>query len=391
MSSRFTSPRDIYFGPGAIEHLKDLKGSKAIVVTGGSSLKKSGAHERILGYLAQAKLETKVIDGVEPDPSVETVLEGAKIMREFGPDWIIGVGGGSPIDAAKAMWVFYENPDAKFEDIRDPFKIPPLRNKARLVGIGTTSGTATEVTACAVITDYSSGIKYPLADFQLNPDIAIVDPELTYSLPPQMIAYTGIDALTHAIEAYVAKGHSPFTDPPGLMAMEMVFDNLERSYLGDLEARANMHYAQCLAGLSFTNAMVGIAHSMAHKIGAVFKVPHGCANALFLPNVIQYNAKDPASLIRFADIARFLRLPGFTNQKLCDNLVEAIRELNRKVNVPKNLREFGVPEPAFREQVSLITERALVDICTFFNPREIDQEKMERLFWCIYDGKDCFF
>ncbi|MDR1871322.1 MAG: iron-containing alcohol dehydrogenase [Deltaproteobacteria bacterium] len=391
MSSRFTTPRDLYFGPGSISYLKELKGHKAIVVVGGGSLKKSGYLDKILGYLAEAKLETKVIDGIEPDPSVESVLNGAKIMREFGPDWIIGVGGGSPIDAAKAMWVFYEYPDTKFEDILNPFTIPPLRTKARLVGIGTTSGTASEVTACSVITDYKTGIKYPLADFQFNPDIAIVDPELTYSLPGNMIAFTGVDALTHAIEAYVAKGRSPFSDAPGLMAIEMIFGNLERSYKGDLEARNNMHYAQCLAGLSFTNALVGIAHSMAHKVGAIWKVPHGCANAIFLPNVILYNSKDPVSLTRFANIARHLRLTGFTDQALCDSLVQAIRDLNRKVNIPYTLKDFGVQEPDFRANLSLVTERALADICTFFNPREIDQEKMERLFWCMYLGTDCFF
>ncbi|MDR1085948.1 MAG: iron-containing alcohol dehydrogenase [Deltaproteobacteria bacterium] len=391
MSSRFTTPRDIYFGPGAIEHLKDLKGKKAVVVTGGSSLKKSGALDRILGYLAQAKLETRVIDGIDPDPSVESVLAGAKILQEFGPDWIIGVGGGSPIDAAKAMWVLYEHPECKFEDIREPFTIPPLRNKARLVGIGTTSGTASEVTACAVITDFKTQIKYPMADFQLNPDIAIVDPELTYTLPGHMIAYTGIDALTHAIEAYVAKAHSSFSDAPGLMAMQMIFDNLERSYLGDLEARNNMHYAQCLAGLSFTNALVGIAHSMAHKVGATFRVPHGCANAIFLPYVIQYNSKDPASLVRFADIARFLGLPGVTNSGLCDSLAAAIRDLNRRLKIPGTLREYGLPEADFKASLTAVAERSLVDICTFFNPRAIDQPTMERLLLCIYEGEDCFF
>ncbi|MDR2421814.1 MAG: iron-containing alcohol dehydrogenase [Deltaproteobacteria bacterium] len=391
MSSRFTIPRDIYFGPGSIERLKELKGKKAIVVSGGGSVRKSGALDRILGYLAEAKLETKLIEGIEPDPSVESVYKGAEIMREFEPDWIVAVGGGSPIDAAKAMWIFYENPDAKFEDILGPMTLPPLRKKAKLVGIGTTSGTATEVTACSVVTDYKTGIKHPLVDYQLNPDIAIVDPELTYSLPGAMIAYTGVDALTHAIEAYVAKAHSPFSEAPGLMAIEMIFANLERSYKGDLEARNNMHYAQCLAGISFTNAFVGIAHSMAHKIGAIFKVPHGCANAIFLPNVILYNSKDPASLIRFANLARFLRLPGSTDRILTDNLVEAIRDLNRKVGIPYTLKDFGVPEAEFATNLALITERSLADICTYFNPREIDQPTMERLFWCMYKGESCYF
>jgi alcohol dehydrogenase class IV len=391
MSSRFITPRDVYFGPGAIENLKDLKGQKAIVVTGGSSLKKSGALDRILGYLGQAKLETKLFEGVEADPSVETVLSGAKIMQAFGPDLIVAAGGGSTIDAAKCMWVFYEHPDTKFEDLLIPNQFPPLRQKARLVAISTTSGTGTEVTQASVVTDRKIKIKHPLIDSQLVPDMAIVDPELTYSLPKSVIASTGMDALTHAMEAYVSIAHNPFSDTPGLMATEMIFSNLERSYNGDLVARQNIHYAQTLAGMAFNSALLGIVHAIAHAYGAYFGVPHGFGNALALANGIQYNIRHSETLIRFANMARMLGLPGESNQKLADNLVDAVRELNRRLGIPVSCKAYGVNEAEFRANVSEMAKKALGDISTAFNPRSIDQVNMEKVFWCTFEGTDCCF
>ncbi|MDR1086251.1 MAG: iron-containing alcohol dehydrogenase [Deltaproteobacteria bacterium] len=391
MSSRFITPRDVYFGPGAIENLKNLKGKKAVVCIGGSSLKKSGALDRILGYLAEAKIETKIIDGIEADPSLETVYAGAKVMHDFGPDWIVAVGGGSAIDAAKCMWVFYENPDIKFEALLAPHGFPPLRKKARLAAVSTTSGTGTEVTAASVITDHKIKVKHPLIDYQLTPDVAIVDPELTYSLPPAVVASTGMDALTHAMEAYVAKAHNPFSDAPGLMAIELIFANLEKSYNGDLEGRKNIHYAQTLAGISFNSAFLGIVHSIAHTFGAYFKVPHGFGNALALANSIQYNARHAESLIRFADMARFLGLPGRDNNILVDNLVGAVRDLNRRVGIPPSYKAYGVPEAEFRQHVSTMAQKALGDICTAFNPREIDAVNMEKVYWCAYEGTNVIF
>ncbi|MDR3203448.1 MAG: iron-containing alcohol dehydrogenase [Deltaproteobacteria bacterium] len=391
MVRKFCNPRDIYFGPGAIEFLKELKGKKALLITGGSSLKKSGYLDKILGYLGEAKIETKVFDGVEPDPSVETVFKGAKLMQEFGPDWIVAIGGGSPIDAAKAMWVFYEYPDAKFDVIKEPFAVPVLRNKAKFLAISTTSGTATEVTAFSVITDYSTHIKYPLADYNLTPDIAIVDPDLTQSMPPKLVAFTGMDALTHAIEAYVAGWHSPFSDSQALYAIELIFKNLEKSYKGDKAARETMHYAQCLAGIAFTNALLGIVHSMAHKTGAVFKIPHGCANALYLPQVIQYNSKEKFAIERFADIARRQGLSGSSEQELTNSLVAAVRGLSKKLDIPATLKDFGVPEDLFKEKVRLVSERSLTDACTGSNPRKINADQMEKLFWAIYKGEDVDF
>ena len=299
---RFTLPRDIYYGKGSMEQLKNLKGNKAVLVLGGSSMRKFGFVDKALGYLEEAGIEVKIIEGIEPDPSVETVLKGAEEMVDFNPDWIIAMGGGSPIDAAKAMWVFYEHPEITFNDIKDPFTIPELRNKAKFLAIPSTSGTATEVTAFAVITDYKTEIKYPLADFNITPDIAIVDSELAETMPQKLIAHTGVDALTHAIEAYVATLHSPFTDPLAMKAIEMVKEYLIKSYNGDIDAKEQMHYGQCLAGMAFSNALLGICHSMAHKTGAVFHIPHGCANAIYLPHVIRFNMI--TALDRYAQIAK---------------------------------------------------------------------------------------
>lgn len=250
--ARFTLPRDIYYGKGTLDELKTLKGKKAIIVTGGGSMKRFGFLDKVVNNLHEAGIETRLFEGVEPDPSVETVMKGAAAMREFEPDWIVAIGGGSPIDAAKAMWAFYEYPDTKFEDLITPFAFPTLRQKAKFLAIPSTSGTATEVTAFSVITDYQKGIKYPLADFNITPDVAIVDPDLAETMPAKLTAHTGMDALTHAIEAYVSTLNSPFTDPLALKAISMVFEYLVDSYNGDMKAREQMHYAQCLAGMAFS-------------------------------------------------------------------------------------------------------------------------------------------
>ncbi|HKK59589.1 MAG TPA: iron-containing alcohol dehydrogenase, partial [Salinivirga sp.] len=247
---RFTLPRDLYFEKGSLEVLKQLNGKKATIVVGGGSMKRFGFLDTVEQYLKEAGMETQLIEGVEPDPSVETVMKGAKKMQEFQPDWIVSIGGGSPIDAAKAMWVFYEYPDAKFEDIAKPFNIPTLRKKARFAAIPSTSGTATEVTAFSVITDYKVGIKYPLADFEITPDLAILDPEIAYKMPQNLTAHTGMDALTHATEAITAALASDFSDPLALKAIRMIKENMIASYNGDSDARDALHIAQCLAGMA---------------------------------------------------------------------------------------------------------------------------------------------
>ncbi|MGI5957908.1 MAG: iron-containing alcohol dehydrogenase [Massiliimalia sp.] len=385
---RFTLPRDIYFGKGTLDELKNLKGKKAIVVVGGGSMKRFGFLDKVVANLTEAGIETKLFEGVEPDPSVETVMKGAKAMQEFEPDWIISIGGGSPIDAAKAMWAFYEYPETKFEDLITPFAFPTLRQKAKFLAIPSTSGTATEVTAFSVITDYQKGIKYPLADFNITPDVAIVDPDLAETMPPKLVAHTGMDALTHAIEAYVSTVASPFTDPLAIKAIQMVMQYLPASYNGCSAGREQMHYAQCLAGMAFSNALLGIVHSMAHKTGAAFStghIPHGCANAIYLPYVIKYNAKDMRAAKRYEDIANALGLDGV--EALCAR----IDEFNQRLNIPKTLKEFGINEAEFKEKLSDIAKNAIGDACTGSNPRIPTQEEMEKLFTCIYYGTEVDF
>ena len=392
--ARFTLPRDIYFGKGTLDELKHLSGKKAIIVVGGGSMKRFGFLDRVVENLKEAGIETRLFEGVEPDPSVETVMKGAAVMRDFEPDWIIAMGGGSPIDAAKAMWAFYEYPDTKFEDLITPFAFPTLRQKAKFLAIPSTSGTATEVTAFSVITDYQKGIKYPLADFNITPDIAIVDPDLAETMPAKLTAHTGMDALTHAIEAYVSTLNSPFTDPLALKAIEMVFTYLPDSYNGDMTAREQMHYAQCLAGMAFSNALLGIVHSMAHKTGAAFStghIPHGCANAIYLPYVIQYNAKDATAMKRYADIARAVGLTGITDSELVAALIAKIDAYNVKLNIPKTLKDFGVNEAEFNEKLPKIAELAVGDACTGSNPRAITPAEMEKLLSCTYYGNKVDF
>ena len=387
--ARFTLPRDIYHGEGSLEVLKTLKGKKAFVVVGGGSMKRFGFLQKVEDYLKEAGMEVELFEGVEPDPSVETVMKGAEAMRNFEPDWIVAMGGGSPIDAAKAMWIFYEYPDFTFEQAVVPFGLPELRQKAKFVAIPSTSGTATEVTAFSVITNYTEKIKYPLADFNITPDIAIVDPELAQTMPAKLVAHTGMDALTHAIEAYTASLRSNFSDPLAIKAIEMVNENLVKSFEGDKTARNLMHEAQCLAGMAFSNALLGIVHSMAHKVGAVFHIPHGCANAIFLPYVIQYNRKSCED--RYADIARALKLEGNTDAELTDSLIKLINEFNDDLSIPHSMKEYGVEEADFKSNVKFISHNAILDACTGSSPREIDEETMEKLFECTYYGTDVNF
>lgn len=388
--ARFTLPRDIYFGAGAIEELKNLKGyKKAFIVTGGHSMRKTGYLQKLDNVLKEAGLETKIYEGVEPDPSIERVFDGAKAMREFEPDVIVSIGGGSPMDAAKAMWVFYEYPEKTFDDIKDPFTMPKLRKKAIFVGIPSTSGTASEVTAFSVITDYSTNIKYPLADFEITPDIAVLDTDIPQAMPKTLTAHTGMDALTHAIEAYVASARSDFSDALALKAISDIFDSLLDSYNGNKEARGKMHVAQCMAGMAFSNALLGIAHSIAHKTGAVFHIPHGCCNAILLPFVIQYNSK--VCMERYAQIAKTLGLPGATDKQLTDSLVEAVRALNKKLNIQPTYRENGVSEEDFKAHAQTIAENAVKDPCTGSNPRATGAEEMLKVLTCAFYGENVAF
>lgn len=390
--ARFTLPRDLYHGKGCLEELKNLKGKKAILVVGGGSMRRFGFLDRAVKYLEEAGMEVRLFENVEPDPSVETVMKGAAAMREFEPDWIVSMGGGSPIDAAKAMWAFYEYPDTTFEDLCTPFNFPTLRTKAHFCAIPSTSGTATEVTAFSVITDYAKGVKYPLADFNITPDVAIVDPDLAEKMPPKLTAHTGMDAMTHAIEAYVSTLNCDYTDPLALHAIKMIHELLEKSYNGDMDARDRMHNAQCLAGMAFSNALLGIVHSMAHKTGAAYTgghIVHGCANAMYLPKVIKFNSKNETAAERYAEIARFIGLKGETTCELVDALINAIKEMNKALNIPSCIKDYEggiIDEKEFMDKLPTVAELAIGDACTGSNPRIPTQEEMEKLLKaCYYD------
>ena len=397
--ARFTLPRDLYHGKGSLEALKDFEGKKAIICVGGGSMKRFGFLDRAVSYLEEAGMEVKLFEGIEPDPSVETVMKGAQAMLDFEPDWIIAMGGGSPIDAAKAMWIKYEYPDITFEEMCKVFGIPHLRQKAKFCAISSTSGTATEVTAFSIITDYSKGIKYPIADFEITPDVAIVDPDLAETMPKKLVAHTGMDAMTHAVEAYVSTANCDYTDPLALHAIKMIQGDLVKSYNGDMDKRASMHNAQCLAGMAFSNALLGIVHSMAHKTGAAFAdfgahIIHGAANAMYLPKVIAFNAKNETAAKRYADIADFMKLGGDSVEEKVQLLIDYLRGMNDDLNIPHCIKNYGadsypteqgfVPEDVFLERLPEIAKNAIGDACTGSNPRQPSQEEMEKLLKCCY-------
>lgn len=398
---RFTNPRDIYHGKGALEALKTFEGKRAVICVGGGSMKRFGFLDRAEKYLEEAGMDVKIFEGIEPDPSVETVMKGAAFMSEFQPDWIVAIGGGSPIDAAKAMWIKYEYPETTFEDMCKVFGLPKLRTKAKFCAVSSTSGTATEVTAFSIITDYNKGIKYPIADFEITPDVAIVDPELAETMPQKLVAHTGMDALTHSIEAYVSTAHSDFTDANAIHAIEMIQRDLVDSYNGDMTARDNMHTAQCLAGIAFSSGLLGIVHSMAHKTGAAFAdygahIIHGAANAMYLPKVIAFNAKDETAKKRYGVIADYMGLGGDSDDEKIANLIAYLRGMNDKLNIPHGIKFYGadsypaaqgfVPEDVFLERLPEIAANALQDACTGSNPRQPSQEEMEKLLKsCYYD------
>ena len=399
--ARFTLPRDLYHGKGALEALKNLKGSRAMVCVGGGSMKRFGFLDKVVAYLKEAGMEVELFEGIEPDPSVDTVMRGAEAMAKFQPDWIVAIGGGSPIDAAKAMWIKYEYPEITFEEMCVVFGIPELRKKARFCAIPSTSGTATEVTAFSVITDYTKGIKYPLADFEITPDVAIVDPDLAETMPKKLVAHTGMDAMTHAIEAYVSTANSDYTDPLAIHAIEMIMKDLVPSYNGDMTARDHMHDAQCLAGMAFSNALLGIVHSMAHKTGAIFAdygahIIHGAANAMYLPKVIAFNAKDATAKKRYGVIVDYMGIAdkADSDDVKVEKLIAFLRGMNDQLNIPHCIKNYGadsypceqgfVPEDVFLERLPEIAKNAIADACTGSNPRQPSQEEMEKLLKCCY-------
>ncbi|MGG4398299.1 bifunctional acetaldehyde-CoA/alcohol dehydrogenase [Paenibacillus thiaminolyticus] len=389
----FKVPNKIYFEKGATQYLAKMPDIHRVMIVTDAMMVKLGYVEKLEYYLRQRRtpVAIEVFSDVEPDPSTKTVERGAEMMRSFEPDCIIALGGGSPMDAAKGMWLFYEYPDTDFDNLKQKFldirkrtfKYPRLGQKAKFVAIPTTSGTGSEVTSFAVITDKEKGnTKYPLADYELTPDVAIIDPEFVYSLPKTAVADTGMDVLTHAIEAYVSVMASDYTDGLAIKAIQLVFENLVKSYREACpKAREKMHNASTLAGMAFANAFLGINHSLAHKWGAQYHTAHGRTNAILMPHVIRYNAKKPTKFasfpkydhfvadVRYAEIARILGLPARTTEEGVKSLIEAIRGLNRELGIPESFQELGFDAKDFESRVDYLADRAFEDQCTTANPK----------------------
>lgn len=408
----FKVPEKIYFEAGSIGYLEKMPEiTRAFIVTD-ESMVKLGYIDKILYHLRKRHdyVHSEIFSEVESDPSFETIEKGLKMMNEFKPDVIIAVGGGSPIDAAKGMWLFYEHPDAdveglklKFMDIRKrTYKFPKLGTKAKMVAIPTTSGTGSEVTSFAVLTDKKLNKKYPLADYELTPDVAIVDPDLVMSLPKKITADTGMDVLTHAIESYVSNMASDYTDGLAEKALELVFKNIREAYNhGDNKtAREHMHNASTIAGMAFTNAFLGVNHSLAHKIGAEFHLAHGRINAILLPYVIRYNSQMPTKFVSFpkyeyfiadkkyADLARRMNFPAFTNEEGVWSLIHEIQKLNEDLEIEKSFKEAGVDEQEFLSKVDMLADRAFEDQCTTANPRVPLVSELKQILIDSYYGNE---
>ncbi|ACD93911.1 iron-containing alcohol dehydrogenase [Trichlorobacter lovleyi] len=378
--SAFIIPRKTYHGLGSLENLKTVEGRKAVIVTGSGSMKKFGFLDKTVSLLREAGIDSAVFEGVEADPSVETVLRGVEFFNRENPDLIIGLGGCSAIDAAKAMWVFYEYPEATFEEIIKPFTIKPLRNKARFVAIPSTSGTGTEATCATIITDTCKGIKYPIVSYELTPDIAIVDGELAKSMPPNVTADTGMDALSHDVEAFVAALASPYTDALALDSVRLVFENLPRAYAdgNNLEARQAMHDASNMGGMAFSNAILGIVHSIAHQIGGMFGVPHGRANAILMPNVIRFNS---------LDTDKYQLLAQALGKKTVEDFALEIERLRQSVGIEDSFKSYGIDPKVWEEKLDTMVQNAMDDPCTGTNPRQPTAEEMKIIFERCFNGE----
>ncbi len=408
----FKVPEKIYFEAGSIGYLEKMPDiTRAYIVTD-ESMVNLGYVDKILYHLRKRMqhVHCEIFSEVESDPSFDTIYKGVEMMREFKPDVIIALGGGSPIDAAKGMWLFYEHPEAdaegmklKFMDIRKrTYKFPKLGTKAKLVAIPTTSGTGSEVTSFAVITDKKQNKKYPLADYELTPDVAIIDPDLVMSLPKTITADTGMDVLTHAIEAYVSNMASDYTDGLAEKAVELVFKNIREAYNNGSNkvAREKMHNASTIAGMAFTNAFLGVNHSLAHKIGAEFHLPHGRINAILLPYVIRYNSQKPTKFVSFpkyeyfiadqkyADLSRRMNFPAYGNEEGVNSLIQEIKKLNNDLNIPKSFKEAGINEQEFLSKVDMLADRAFEDQCTTSNPRLPLVEELKQILLDSYYGKE---
>lgn len=389
----FKVPPKVFFEKNSVQYLAKMpKISKAFIVTD-PMMVELGYVDKVLYYLRKRAdyVHCEIFSDVEPDPSKDTVMRGAAAMDVFQPDVIIALGGGSAMDAAKGMWLFHEHPETDFNGLKQKFldirkrvyKYPELGQRAQFVAIPTTSGTGSEVTSFAVITDKENNVKYPLADYELTPDVAIIDPQFVMTVPKVITADTGMDVLTHAIEAYVSNMANDYTDGLAIKAIQLVFEYLPLAYKdGKNElAREKMHNASTIAGMAFANAFLGINHSLAHKLGAEFHIAHGRANAILMPHVIRYNAKKPTKFVsfpkytnfiadkRYAEIARVLGLPAKTTEEGVESLIQAIYKMAKELNIPMSIAENGVDKKDFEAKVEYLADRAFEDQCTTANPK----------------------
>ena len=381
----FSSPQ-IIFGEQALSYLENLEGKRAAIITD-ATLVRLGMVERIQRALAPTGMETIVFDGVEPDPSLETVRPGAALLCEFAPQWIIALGGGSVMDAAKAMWILYERPDIEPQAI-NPVEKLGLRAKARLAAIPTTTGTGSEATWAIVLTDHAERRKLGLGSREAVPDLAILDPELVAELPARLTADTGLDALTHAVEGFTSTFHNDFTDGLCLQAAQLVFDYLPACFRDgtDLEARGHLQNAAAIAGLGFGNSMAGLAHGMGHSLGAVFHTPHGRAVSLFLPYTIEYCVRNQDTSTRYAPLAHILGLPAGYETEAADSLARAVRELQDAVGQPRSLAALGITEAQFETELDLLAANAINDSQTVMSTRIPDEADLRRLFTAAFTG-----
>ena len=408
-------PEKVYFKKGcmpvALDELGTVMGKKRCFIVTDSFLYKNGYTKGIEDKLNEMGIVHTCFYDVEPDPSLASAKAGAEAMRAFEPDCIIALGGGSAMDAAKVMWVLYENPDADFDDMAMDFMdirkriytFPKMGKKAYFVAIPTSSGTGSEVTPFAIITDKETGIKWPLADYELMPNMAIVDTDNMMSAPKGLTCASGIDVMTHAIEAYVSIMASDYTDSLALKAIKLVFDYLPRAYKdgNDVEARDHMANASCMAGMAFANAFLGVNHSLAHKLGAFHHLPHGIANALVLTEVMRYNSAEvptkmgtfpqyqyPHALARYAEIGRFVGLTGKDDQEVFEKLLEKLEELKKAIEIKPTIRDYGVDEKYFLETLDEMTEQAFNDQCTGANPRYPLMSELKEIYLTAYYGKE---
>ena len=385
----FTSPKSIVFGEGALEYLREIEGRKALIVAD-KVIRDLGFVEKVASHIREAGLSVEIFDEVEPEPSKETVTKCAERAELFEPDWIVGLGGGSCIDAAKASWALYERPDIQIDEISPLLKLG-LRKKAKLIAIPTTSGTGSEATWAIVITDIKEKRKMELASKELVPDIVILDPQLPITMPKRLVADTGVDALVNALEAYISQWHNYFSDLPAINAVQAIFKYLPRSYNNsqDKEAKENMHYAATMAGLAFSNSQICVAHAMGHALGALFKIPHGRSVAAVLTFAVEYMAKE--AMERFGDLADAVGIKAETDREALEKFVQALKRLLKDVDEPTSIRELGIGWNDFQGELDNLVERAMGSTGTIASPRVPTAEDYRRLFVYAYEGKTVDF